>query len=285
MMDIPVMCYAPVPSIEVEQPTCNTIETATSDQGADSSSMIPEKLQNVTCAVDPEKVLPNIELLQGIDFTPQKIIELQREDETLISVILYLEDGTLPKLQKNVRKLLLLAPDYCLSNGLLFHSRKAKSKRTQKMNSYQLVLPQVLIPQILKLYHESPLAGHIGIQQTIDNLSEQRYFSRLPSIVSDFVRSCHEYQERKMTKAHTKFGRVAYKPPSHLFQVWQMDAYGPLPVTQNRNSYVFTARDMFSKYLFTMAMPNMDSITVSQVLFQLTCHIGIGDCIIHDNGN
>jgi hypothetical protein len=43
MMDIPVMCYAPVPSIEVEQPTCNTIETATSDQGADSSSMIPEK--------------------------------------------------------------------------------------------------------------------------------------------------------------------------------------------------------------------------------------------------
>lgn len=153
------------------------------------------------------------------------------------------------------------------------------------MNSYQLVLPQVLIPQILKLYHESPLAGHIGIQQTIDNLSEQRYFSRLPSIVSDFVRSCHECQERKMTKAHTKFGRVAYKPPSHPFQVWQMDAYGPLPVTQNRNSYVFTARDMFSKYLFTMAMPNMDSITVSQVLFQLTCHIGIGDCIIHDNGN
>jgi hypothetical protein len=48
------------------------------------------------------------------------------------------------------------------------------------MNSYQLVLPQVLIPQILKLYHESPLAGHIGIQQTIDNLSEQRYFSYSP---------------------------------------------------------------------------------------------------------
>jgi hypothetical protein len=73
-----------------------------------------------------------------------------------------------------------------------------------------------------------------------------------------------------------QFGRVANKPPSHPFQVWQMDTYGPLPVTQNRNSYVFTARDMFSKYLFTMAMPNMDSITVSQVLFQLTCHIGIG---------
>lgn len=88
-----------------------------------------------------------------------------------------------------------------------------------------------------------------------------------------------------MTKTHTKSGRVANKPLSQPFQVWQMDAYGPLPVTQNRNSCVFTARDMFSKYLFTMAMPNMDSITVSQALFQLICHIGIGDCIIHDNGN
>ena len=48
MMDIPVICDAPVLSIEVEQPTCNTIETTISDQGADSSSMIPEKLQNVT---------------------------------------------------------------------------------------------------------------------------------------------------------------------------------------------------------------------------------------------
>lgn len=44
----PIICDAPVLSIEVEQPTCNTIETTTSDQGADSSSMIPEKLQNVT---------------------------------------------------------------------------------------------------------------------------------------------------------------------------------------------------------------------------------------------
>lgn len=67
----PIICDAPVLSIEVEQPTCNTIETTTSDQGADSSSMIPEKLQNVTWAVDTEKLLPNIELLQGIDYSTE----------------------------------------------------------------------------------------------------------------------------------------------------------------------------------------------------------------------
>jgi hypothetical protein len=36
-----------------------------------NSSMIPEKLQNVTWAVDAEKLLPNIELLQGIDYSTE----------------------------------------------------------------------------------------------------------------------------------------------------------------------------------------------------------------------
>jgi hypothetical protein len=74
------------------------------------------------------------------------------------------------------------------------------------------------------MVHKPPFAIPEMDGMMIDNLSEQRYFSRLPSIVSDFVRSCHECQERKMTKAHTKFGRVAIKPSSHPFQVWQMEA-------------------------------------------------------------
>ena len=98
-----------------------------------------------------------------------------------------MENGALPRLHKDVRRLLLTAPDYCLNDGILYHSRVAKSKRTQEMTVFQLVLPQAVITNILKIYHESPLAGHIGTQQTIDNLSENFYFWRLPSIVSDFV--------------------------------------------------------------------------------------------------
>ena len=98
-----------------------------------------------------------------------------------------MENGALPRLQKDVRRLLLTAPDYCLNDGILYHSRVAKSKRTQEMTVFQLVLPQALITKIVKIYHESPLAGHMGTQQIIDNRSENFYFWRLPSIVSDFV--------------------------------------------------------------------------------------------------
>ena len=48
-----------------------------------------------------------------------------------------------------------------------------------------------------------------------------------------------------------------------------MELFGLLPITQKGNIYVFKAIDMFSKLLFTVPLPNCDSITVSHALFQL----------------
>jgi hypothetical protein len=41
----------------------------------------------------------------------------------------------------------------------------------------------------------------IGIHNTVDLLSEHFYFDKLPSIVSEYVQSCHDCQTRKMTHA------------------------------------------------------------------------------------
>jgi hypothetical protein len=42
-------------------------------------------------------------------------------------MINYLENGTLPKLQKEARRLLIKVPEYCIMDQLLFHSRLALS--------------------------------------------------------------------------------------------------------------------------------------------------------------
>ena len=262
-------------------------ENETEKEGIDSSSAHSVAnetlLDKILCAIDAQ--LPDHDIDKSLNFNRDNIQSSQRNDDTLLPIISYLENGTLPRLQKDARRLLLTAPDYCLNNGLLYHSRATKSKRTQKMTAFQLVLPQNLIGKILKVYHESPLAGHMGIQQTIDNISENFYFPRLSSIISDFVRSCPDCQERKMTKAHTKSGIISYKTPTEPFQVWQMDLFGPLPITQKGNIYVFTAIDMFSKFLFTVPLPNCDSITVSHALFQLVCNFGVCNTVISDKGS
>ena len=42
---------------------------------------------------------------------------------------------------------------------------------------------------------------------------------------------------------------------------------------------------MFSKLLFTVPLPNCDSIAVSYALFQLVCIFGVCDSIISDKGS
>ena len=77
-------------------------------------------------------------------------------------MITYLELGTLPKLPNETRRLLVKIPEYCIMDELLFHSRLAKSKRTQQMGKFQLVIPKILILKTLELFHESPIGRTYG---------------------------------------------------------------------------------------------------------------------------
>ena len=109
--------------------------------------------------------------------------------------------------------------DYCLIDGLLFHCRVPKSQRSNNMNQYLLVVPEIMIKTVLGLYHDSPMGGHSGIQDTLDRVKEQYFFPRMSQLVTDYVRSCPDSQKRKQTKVNTKSGVTAFSTPSGPFQV------------------------------------------------------------------
>lgn len=230
--------------------------------------------------------MEGIDLLKQHDFSSSNIQDLQQKDAVLRPIIEYLKTGTLPKLQREARKLILKSSDYMISGDFLYHLRRSKSERSRSHKpNYQLVLPKSLIRSILELCHDSPMGGHGGIQATIDLISEYFYFDKLPSTVTEYVQSCHDCQTRKMTKAHTKSGIIAYKTPTEPFQVWQIDLFGPLPITNRGNTYIFTAIDMFSKLVFNVPIPNCDSMTVSCALFDMFCQFGVCSTIISDRGS
>ena len=78
--------------------------------------------------------------------------------------------------------------------------------------------------------------------------------------VSDYIKSCHACQSRKI---------VAFKTPSNPFQVWEIDLFGPVPISKSGNTYICTAIDLFSKFIYAEPIPNSDSMTVSHVIFNL----------------
>ena len=224
-------------------------------------------------------------LKSKIDLDTSNIKELQREDDEIKQMIQYLENGELPISQKDSRRILIQSGDFVLVDDVLYHQRRAKSKRTKSLNSFQLVIPKVMIPQILKIAHDSPLAGHSGIQNTLDYVREHFFFTGMGKIVSDYVQSCQDCQARKVSTCKTKAKITPYATPTGPFEVWQMDMFGPLVPSNNGNRYVFTAVDMFSNFLFSLPLRNIDALSVSEAIFTLFSHYGVCKTLISDQGS
>ena len=59
---------------------------------------------------------------------------------------------------------------------------------------YQIVVPKVYRPEILSMAHETPLAGHMGVNKTQQRILSHFYWPNLRKDVAEFCRSCHTCQ-------------------------------------------------------------------------------------------
>jgi len=142
-------------------------------------------------------ILKSIDIFRENGFSAESVHELQRKDAYCKPFIRYLEQGELPKFQKEARKLLLLLPNFHLINGNLFYTKTRTSVRSKIMKNYLLVLPEIMLKPFIQLYHDSTLGGHSGIQNTNDLIQEQYYYPNMSEKVTAYIRSCHDCQSRK----------------------------------------------------------------------------------------
>ena len=77
----------------------------------------------------------------------------------------------------------------------------------------------------------------------------------------------------------------SFPTPSELFQVWEMDLCGPFPLSSAGHSYIFTAIDMFSKFVYAEPIANFDSLTVCNVIYRLFTTFGVCRTILSDQGS
>jgi hypothetical protein len=119
----------------------------------ESSNETDDKIDHNT---EDEHLKQGIGLLKQCDFSPDSIKDLQYNDLILKPLIDYLEKGTLPKLQREARRLILRSADDIVIKSLLYHRRNAKCSRTfDHKPKYQLVLPKILIKPVLEIFHDS----------------------------------------------------------------------------------------------------------------------------------
>ncbi|CAC5421425.1 unnamed protein product [Mytilus coruscus] len=104
-----------------------------------------------------ENFTESFDIFRNGEYSTGTFHKLQVKDPYFGPFIPYIEQNKLPSSQKPARKFLLEIPNYDMVEGLLFHTRTAKCKRTKLFGSYQLALSKVAMKTDIRLYHDSPL--------------------------------------------------------------------------------------------------------------------------------
>jgi len=169
-------------------------------------------------------------------------------------------------------------------NGL--HYRYFKSNKVENGKLFkQLVVPKDVRSQVLKLAHDSLMAGHLGNRKTLDKILYNFWWPGVNSDVTRYCRSCDICQMTfpkgkvkkipigKLPLIDTPFSRVA------------VDLIGPInPPSERRHRFILTMVDYASRYPEAVALRNIDTETVAEALFEMFSRVGVPNEILSDMG-
>jgi len=87
----------------------------------------------------------------------------------------------------------------------------------------------------LSLVHETPLAGHLGIDKTYHKVSNHFYLLRLRKDVEQFFKTCHTWENLPPVALLTPIPAME-ESLSYII----VDCVGPLPKMCTGNKYLLT---------------------------------------------
>ncbi|CAG2213567.1 unnamed protein product [Mytilus edulis] len=120
-------------------------------------------------------------------WTPPILQKLQMEDETISTVISYLEqNNTKPCIRSQNQDLVTLLRQWdqlSIENGLLYR----RYTRIDDEVFLQLVAPKAIRLQIMQQLHNNRTAGHLGREKTLGKLRSRFYW---PGMTNDVIRWC-----------------------------------------------------------------------------------------------
>lgn len=149
-------------------------------------------------------------------------------------------------------------PNYKIENGRIFRLSKNKYNLTSACD-WKQVVPEDSRKEILQKLHDEPSAGHFGVAKTHKRVASHYFWPSMFQDVKKYVAACEVCNCYKPINT-AQAGLMGQ--PRQVTQPWEAiscDLMGPLPVSSNRNQFLFVVSDYFSKY--TLLFPLRSSVT------------------------
>ncbi len=126
-----------------------------------------------------------------------------------------------------------------MSDGIIYHMGKEDD---------QLVIPESLKGDILKLCHDIPSSGHQGIARTKERIKRNYFWYKLNKDVVNHIAKCQPCALSKTSNRKAKYPMVQNHAGIPMEKV-HIDFLGPLPKSKKGNEHILVMVDNFTKWI------------------------------------
>lgn len=225
--------------------------------------------ENESVRNDREDQFSAVEDISSVN--AEVLARLQREDPTL----------------RNCRDHAYKNPD-CVDSfpkGFYWKNDILHRKWTSKDKVWhQVVLPACLRNSVIKLAHDQPLAGHLGVEKTKERILKAFYWPGIFRNVSEYCASCDTCQ-KVAKRSKVKAPMINTPIISEPFSKISMDIVGPLDRTKKGNRFILTIVDDATRYPEAYALKSCDAENIANCLIDLFSRVGIVRTILTDQGS
>ena len=132
-------------------------------------------------------------------------------------------------------------------------------------NHLQLVVPYNLRSGILEALHGGVVGGHLGHEKTFSHVRERFYWPGYWNDTRDWCLACQECSTRK-SPTHSRRAPLGTVQAGYPTQIMAVDLLGPLPESDQKNSYIMVVGDYFTRWMEAIQIPNQEACTVADRL-------------------
>ena len=148
----------------------------------------------------------------------------------------------------------------------------------------RIVVPEALKSTIMKLHHDSPLAGHRAFETTYWSIRNRFHWNCMSRDVKNYCESCTLCQQYNYSCLK---GRAPLKSiqVSRPWQLLGIDVMGPFKISKFGNKFIIVAIDHYTKYAEAIATSTFNGFVTAVFIFnQIICRYGMVEKILTDQG-
>ncbi|KAL1248867.1 hypothetical protein QQF64_022185 [Cirrhinus molitorella] len=166
-------------------------------------------------------------------------------------------------------------PHFVVQNGLLYcvAQRRGEEKTL-------LVVPREKTEIVMELAHAHPMAGHLGVQNTIQRIRDRFHWPGLEADIKRFCQACPTCQKTS-PRAPPLIPLPIIEVP---FQRIGMDLVGPVPKSARGHEYILVIVDYATRYPEAIPLRKATAKNIAQELFLLSSRVSIPGEILTDQG-